>query len=456
MALQEFLASYAVQVDEDGARRLQAVLEENRSAGQELAAVFEAARSALAGLKKELSDASGLQGVLTALRLGAAGGSGLPGNSRLPVVSGASSVSGSYRYTPSALAGFSGLSAGSSLLSVGADFSAAEEALAAFRSRMESERPRLSVNTSGITSAVSGAVSSIRSMLSSVRVSVPVTAVPKLNLSGMNSGGGNPGGSSGGSTGGSSGAVPTISAAHYGSGGRVASPTLAVIAEEGRPEYVIPTDNESRASSLLRGLLSEVSDSVRNTLVSDLLASVRSSFVPDPNLSGPESGSDGRISGSVPQASVCPVPTSPVMICQASACPDPAFLLPAFLFPAFLVLAVRVPNPQTPVAPASARQIPACPALTSLKPLPLSWVQFSPAQIPVIPVQMIPFPGSPTFCPPSPRCLPRHGNPSCPPVPPAVPPFRPSRRRSTSTSPRPPLPRKPSPGPCTTGPSGPS
>ena len=252
MALQEFLASYAVQVDEDGARRLQAVLEENRSAGQELAAVFEAARSALAGLKKELSDASGLQGVLTALRLGAAGGSGLPGNSRLPVVSGASSVSGSYRYTPSALAGFSGLSAGSSLLSVGADFSAAEEALAAFRSRMESERPRLSVNTSGITSAVSGAVSSIRSMLSSVRVSVPVTAVPRLDLSGMNSGGGNPGGSSGGSTGGSSGSVPTISAAHYGSGGRVASPTLAVIAEEGRPEYVIPTDNESRASSLLR------------------------------------------------------------------------------------------------------------------------------------------------------------------------------------------------------------
>ena len=30
MAMQEFLASYAVQVDEDGARRLQSILEENR------------------------------------------------------------------------------------------------------------------------------------------------------------------------------------------------------------------------------------------------------------------------------------------------------------------------------------------------------------------------------------------------------------------------------------------
>ena len=41
-----------------------------------------------------------------------------------------------------------------------------------------------------------------------------------------------------------------------------------------------------------------VSDSVRNTLVSDLLSSVWKSFGPGPNLSGSESGSDGRISGS--------------------------------------------------------------------------------------------------------------------------------------------------------------
>ena len=56
MAMQEFLASYAVKVDEDGARRLQAILERNRESGAALASVFSSARSALAALKKELSE----------------------------------------------------------------------------------------------------------------------------------------------------------------------------------------------------------------------------------------------------------------------------------------------------------------------------------------------------------------------------------------------------------------
>ena len=48
MALQEFLASYAVKVDEDGARRLQRILEQNEESAKGLSSGFEAARRALA------------------------------------------------------------------------------------------------------------------------------------------------------------------------------------------------------------------------------------------------------------------------------------------------------------------------------------------------------------------------------------------------------------------------
>ena len=70
MAMQEFLASYAVQVDEDGARRLQSILEENREAGSQLAAVFDSARAALEALKKELSDSVDLKNILPGLTSG--------------------------------------------------------------------------------------------------------------------------------------------------------------------------------------------------------------------------------------------------------------------------------------------------------------------------------------------------------------------------------------------------
>ena len=51
--MQEYLASYAVRVDEDGARRLQSVLEQNRKTSSSLAASFDSARTALASLKKD-------------------------------------------------------------------------------------------------------------------------------------------------------------------------------------------------------------------------------------------------------------------------------------------------------------------------------------------------------------------------------------------------------------------
>ena len=254
MPMQEFLASYAVQVDEDGAGRLQAILERNRDAGAELAEVFSSARAALAGLKRELSESSGLTDLLSGLT---------GGNARLPSRLGSwpAGLSGLPRLTGLAVSILpsSALPASSAFLSVDADFSAADAALADFRTRLEAERPRLRVNASGISAAVSSAVASIRSMMSSLQVTVPVTAVPKVDPSKLNLTG---------SAGGSRGSGQTV--ATFGTGGRVASPTLAMIAEDGDPEYVIPAGNEARAVPLLRGLLSELSDSARRSALSGL------------------------------------------------------------------------------------------------------------------------------------------------------------------------------------------
>ena len=168
MPMQEFLASYAVQVDEDGSRRLQSILDQNREAGEALAGVFESARSALMALKKELSESDGLGNLFPKGTSGGPSSGASPGSS----ASGSGASAGASSLASAALSGFTG-SLSSSFLSVGADFSSADDALSSFISRLESERPRLSVNPSGITSAVSSAVASIRTMMSSVRISVP-------------------------------------------------------------------------------------------------------------------------------------------------------------------------------------------------------------------------------------------------------------------------------------------
>ena len=291
MPMQEFLASYAVQVDEDGARRLQRILEQNREAGQELASVFSAAREAMEGLKKELSDSAGLPNLLSSLGvsgprlhsgfsgiggIGSSGNSSISGSASLAAFSRLFNVSGAFSASL-----FSGLSssgadpglmnlrqalAADTRLTVGADFTEADEALTDFRARLEAERPKLSVNPSGIPAAVSSAVASIRSMMGSLRITVPVDAVPTVNTDGLpgngGSGGSSAAGSSSGGAPGNTSRIPQtrgITAYAYGTGGRVARPTLAMIAEQGKPEYVIPTDNAGRALSLVRSLMGELS-----------------------------------------------------------------------------------------------------------------------------------------------------------------------------------------------------
>lgn len=232
--MQEYLASYAVKVDEDGARRLRTVLEQNRKTSASLAASFGAARAALASLKKDLTSSVGLKDVFSSL---SGTFSGLSGS--------LSSLTGG----PAGLAGSSGF-AGRASLSVTADTKAADEAVAGFKTKAEAARPRLSVNTTGITSAVSSAIAAVRNMLSGLTVTIPVKAVPSLDTSGLRS----------------RASASGLSLGKYASGGRVSSPTLAMIAEEGRPEYVIPVGDEASALPLLRSLMGELSASARAQL----------------------------------------------------------------------------------------------------------------------------------------------------------------------------------------------
>ena len=243
MALQEFLASYAVKVDEDGARRLQRILDQNQKSASDLTSSFTSARRALSLLKAELSDASGLKDIFASLSSGFS-------NLSLPKLSG------------DALSSLGG-TAGSMSLKVTADTSAAGEALESFRAKAEALRPKLSANATGITSAVSSAIAAVRSMMSSVSITIPVKAKATLDTSGLSAGSSGSSGASGSSPGT---LVMGSVGRKLGIGGRVDRPTVAMIAEEGDPEYVIPVRNESRALPLLRSMLGELSESARLSL----------------------------------------------------------------------------------------------------------------------------------------------------------------------------------------------
>ena len=126
MADQEFLASFAVEIDEAGVSRLQAVLAENRDLAREVAEAFSAATAAIREYGAEYS--GGLPGLSGAAAEGAAG-----------------SLTG-----PAA----------------GIDLSRAESDLQAFIAKAK-QPIRLTANASGITSAARSAYEGVRALFAS-------------------------------------------------------------------------------------------------------------------------------------------------------------------------------------------------------------------------------------------------------------------------------------------------
>ena len=203
MADQEFLASYAVEIDEAGVSRLQAILTENRELADSLAAAFSAASEAVRSFAEEL-------GILPNFRAG-------------------------YGIAAEGLSGMDGLA-------VGLDLSKAFTDYERFTALVK-QPVSLKANASGITSAARSAMSSVRSIFEEP-VDIKIRADTE---EGEESAGGE-------------------AALKMSSGGRFARPTDVQVAEDGDAEYIIPVKKEDRAVPLLRQLLSELSPAARERL----------------------------------------------------------------------------------------------------------------------------------------------------------------------------------------------
>ncbi len=202
MADQEFLASFAVELDEAGIARLQSVLAENTALADSLAAAFGAASASLHAFAEDL---------------------GL-----LPDFSGRGVVTES-------LNGLGGLSLGLDLSQAFTDY---ERFTALVKQPIA-----LKASAAGITSAARTALNSVRSLFAT-----PVTLHVKAEQEG---GGTDPGGG------------PPVKMS---AGGRFSRPTEVQVAEDGDAEYIIPVKKEERAVPLLRRLLSELSPAAREKL----------------------------------------------------------------------------------------------------------------------------------------------------------------------------------------------
>ena len=202
MADQEFLASFAVDIDEAGVSRLQAILTENRELADSLAAAFNAASAAIRSFAEDL-------GILP-------------------------NFSAGYGITTEGMSGFGGLA-------VGLDLSKAFSDYEAFTALVK-QPLSLKVNTSGITSAARSAMSSVRSIFAE-----PVDIRFRADLGGEES-------------------KSTGTTLKMSTGGRFSSPTDVQVAEDGDAEYIIPVKKEEKALPLLRQLLSELSPAARERL----------------------------------------------------------------------------------------------------------------------------------------------------------------------------------------------
>ena len=224
MADQEFLASFAVEIDEQGVSRLQQVLEENRELADRLASAFSSASQAMRQFAADLGEA-------------------LP--SLFPLAG--------HGITTEGLIGTGGLALGLDLTQAQADLKAFTELL---------KKPvSLSASASSILSTARTAYNSVRSIFASpVPLNIRVETGSGDNGSPSSSGSGStPSGS--GSTTSRSSPVLKMSA-----GGRFTRPTSVQVAEDGDAEYIIPVRKEDRALPLLRRLLGELSPAARESL----------------------------------------------------------------------------------------------------------------------------------------------------------------------------------------------
>ena len=219
MADQEFLASFGVDIDENGVSRLQKILTENKTLGDSLAASFNAAAEGVRAFKESVS-------------------------TELPSLFG-----GGYGNVTENLFG----SAGG--LKIGLNMTEPKKEIASFTADAKKEIP-LAANASGIVSAARTALENVRSLFSetftiNVRASMNTDDGDGKKDSRTDSRNRDDTGS----------ALLRMS-----SGGRFSKPTSVQVAEDGDAEYIIPVKKENRALPLLKQLLGELSPAARASL----------------------------------------------------------------------------------------------------------------------------------------------------------------------------------------------
>ena len=218
MADQEFLASFGVDIDESGVSRLQQILTENKTLGDNLAASFNAAAEGVRAFKESVStDLPSLfgsgYGNVTETLFGSAGG-----------------------------------------LKIGLNMTEPKKEIAGFTAEAKKEIP-LAANASGIVSAARTALENVRSLFSetftiNVRASTNTDDGDGKKDSRNDSRNNNTG----------------STFLRMSSGGRFSRPTSVQVAEDGDAEYIIPVKKENRALPLLRQLLGELSPAARASL----------------------------------------------------------------------------------------------------------------------------------------------------------------------------------------------
>ena len=273
MAEQEFLVSFAVEIDEGGLDKMQQALQQNREMAEQLAGAFESAQGAISAFFDQLSASTLSTGEISPWQ-------------RLQEMSeeGISvSFEVDFSQAQSDLDEFLQAAQEPLLQAYDVDFSSAEDGLASFRQAAEEPLSLLAdasmvlsegqaalsaleqdysgtllplnADASGILSAGQGALAELQSLFASTTITVKVQA----DTSGLpQSSGGSPTTAPAGS--------PVASVLRAATGGRFTSPTRLEIAEDGDPEYVVPVRKESMAVPLLQQIFSELSQGAKETL----------------------------------------------------------------------------------------------------------------------------------------------------------------------------------------------
>ena len=213
--MQQFLASFGVEIDETGLRRLQEALTQNRALAESLAKAFEKAREAVQTFFQSLEETP------------------------MPTPDlGAGNITGENRKFPQ--------------IPLSLNLSKASSDLTAFV-KEAGKTLKLTADPSGILTAGQTALSRLRSLYASTTLPLK-TAVQ--NTSGIT--------------------LNTLLKAA--TGGRFARPQQLEIAEDGDPEYVIPVKKENLAVPLLKRLIGELSPSARESLQTASLSTLNTAL----------------------------------------------------------------------------------------------------------------------------------------------------------------------------------